>query len=62
MSGLLLAVVGLLLVVGGKWGVGRWPGDIVIERKNVSVYIPVATSIVISIVLTVVANLLLKRQ
>ncbi len=62
MSGLLLAVVGLLLVVGGKWGVGRWPGDIAIERKNVSVYIPVATSIVISIVLTVVANLLLKRQ
>jgi hypothetical protein len=60
--GLLLAVVGAALVLGGKLGLGRLPGDIVVERKNFTFSFPIVTSIVISIVLTVLVNLLLRRR
>lgn len=57
----LLIIVGLLLVaVGALWpwisrlGLGRLPGDIVIERGSFTFYVPVVTSIVISLVLTLV--------
>jgi hypothetical protein len=60
--GLLTAVVGLLIVLGQKLGLGRLPGDVVLERKNVSVSFPIMTSIVISIVLTVLANVFLNRR
>ncbi len=60
--GVLLAVVGVALLIAGKLGLGRLPGDIVIERKNFSLYVPIVTSIVVSIVLTLLANLLFKRR
>lgn len=60
--GLLTALVGVVLVIANKLGLGRMPGDIVIERKNVRVYFPIVTSIVVSIVLTILANLLLRRR
>jgi hypothetical protein len=60
--GVLLAVVGVALVLGGKLGLGRLPGDILIERKGSSFHFPIVTSIVVSIVLTVLANLLLRRR
>jgi hypothetical protein len=61
-GGVLLAVVGVVLLVASKLGLGRLPGDLVIERKNFRLYVPVVTSIVISLVLTVLANLLLNRR
>lgn len=60
--GVLLAVVGVVVLIAGKLGLGRLPGDIVIERKSFGLYFPVVTSIVISIVLTVLANLFLNRR
>jgi hypothetical protein len=60
--GVLLAVVGLVILIAGKLGLGRLPGDIVLERKSFRLYFPVVTSIVVSIVLTVLANLLLNRR
>ena len=60
--GLILAALGVVFVVGGKLGLGRLPGDLVIERKEVKVYVPIVTSIVISLVLTLLANLLLRRR
>jgi hypothetical protein len=60
--GVLLAVMGVVLVLGSKLGLGRLPGDIVIERKNLRVYFPIVTSIVISLVLTLLANLFLRRR
>ena len=60
--GVILAAVGLGLVAFGKLGLGRLPGDVVIERKNLKVYFPVATSIIVSVVLTLLANLLLRRR
>jgi hypothetical protein len=60
--GLSAVVVGAVMVALGKLGAGRLPGDILIERKNLKVYIPVVSSIVISVVLTVLANLWLRRR
>jgi hypothetical protein len=60
-----LIILGVVLIVAGllwpwltRLGVGRLPGDIVIERDNFRVYIPVTTSIVISVVLSLLLWLL----
>lgn len=67
--GRFLVVLGAIAVVAGAvlmlapripW-LGRLPGDIVINRGPVSVYFPLATSVVISIVLTVLLNLFWRR-
>jgi hypothetical protein len=52
--GLLVLVVGLLWPVLGKIGLGRLPGDIVIEREGGSFYFPIVTCLIISAVLSVV--------
>jgi hypothetical protein len=57
--GLLLLLVGLLWPLLARLGLGSLPGDIVVQRDNSTFYFPLATSIVISIVLTVVLNLTL---
>lgn len=53
MLGAVVAAVGLLFMLADKipW-LGRLPGDIIVRRKNFTFYFPVATSILISIVLT----------
>lgn len=53
--GLLLAVIGLVLILAGRFGLplGRMPGDIAYRGKNVSFYFPLGTSIIISIVLSI---------
>ncbi|MCX7707567.1 MAG: DUF2905 domain-containing protein [Anaerolineae bacterium] len=54
-----LLILGLLLVAIGKLpGLGRLPGDIVIQRENLTVYIPLGTMLLVSLVLTLVLNLL----
>jgi hypothetical protein len=52
--GLVLIVVGMLWPLLAKSGLGRLPGDIVIERGNFRLYLPFATSLIISLVLTAV--------
>jgi len=51
--GIILAVIGGLILLAGKvsW-IGRLPGDILIQKKNVTFYFPLATSILVSIALT----------
>jgi hypothetical protein len=56
-----LVVLGLALVLLGlawpwlaKLGLGRLPGDIVIQRENVRIYVPLATSLVVSVVASLV--------
>ena len=58
--GLLLAVAGGLLLLAGRFGLplGRLPGDVTYRGKHVSVYFPLGTSIVISVVLSLVFWLL----
>jgi hypothetical protein len=58
LGGGLIAVTGLLLFLLGRLGLGRLPGDIFIERENISFYFPLATMIVVSIILTLIINLI----
>lgn len=59
--GLLLVVVGGVLVVGGRLGLGRLPGDLRFGSGGTRVYVPLASSLLVSVVLTVVLNLLFRR-
>jgi hypothetical protein len=52
--GLGLVVLGLVWPLLTRLGLGRLPGDIVIERENFRLYLPLATSLIISLVLSVV--------
>ena len=60
--GLVIAGVGLLFTLGGKipW-IGRLPGDIYIRRKNFTFYFPLATSLLISIILTLIFMLFRRK-
>lgn len=61
---ILIGVVILILGVAWPWiqklGLGRLPGDIVFERENVRIYIPIVTMLLISIVLSAVLWLIRK--
>jgi hypothetical protein len=52
LTGLGLVVLGLLWLVGERLGLGRLPGDIVIERDNFRFYMPLMTSLIVSVVLS----------
>ena len=56
-----LAVVGLVLLVAAKVGVERLPGDLVIKRDGVTVYVPIGLMIAISVIATIVLNLLARK-
>jgi hypothetical protein len=47
--GLALVVLGLVWLAGERLGLGRLPGDIVIERDGVRIYIPLMTSLIVSV-------------
>ncbi|MFB6271650.1 MAG: DUF2905 domain-containing protein [Salinibacter sp.] len=51
---------GLVLLLGRVFDLGNLPGDLVYEGDNVRVYIPIATMIVLSLVLTLLLNLALR--
>ncbi len=62
LTGTLLIFVGIaVLLLEHVPGLGKLPGDLVIRRGNWTLYIPIATSILLSVVLTVLLNLLLRR-
>ena len=52
--GVILVVVGLAWPWLAKLGLGRLPGDIVIERENFRFYFPITTMILISLVLSLI--------
>jgi hypothetical protein len=59
-GGVLLAL-GLLVVLMSKIpGLGRLPGDILIKRENVTIFIPLGTMILVSVVLTLLLNLIAR--
>jgi hypothetical protein len=60
--GLLVALAGVVLVLVGRvpW-VGRLPGDIHIQRGNFTFYFPLATSLLLSVVLTLIFYLVGRR-
>ena len=60
--GLLIVLIGLVLLLVGRTHVpiGRLPGDIVYRGKHTTFYFPLATSIVISVVLSLVLYLIAR--
>ena len=60
--GLLIVLAGVVLLLVGRvpW-IGRLPGDIHIQRGNFTFYFPLATSLLVSVVLTLVFYLLGRR-
>jgi len=57
-GGIILFAIGGLVFLASKFGIplGRLPGDIRIERENFTFYFPLASSILISVVLTIIIN------
>ena len=47
-----LLLVGLIIFAAERFGLGRLPGDIVIERENFTLYLPITTSILVSLLLS----------
>ena len=68
--GRILLVVGVLVtLVGGALALGlripflgQLPGDITIDRENVRVFVPLGTMVVLSLILTVILNLLNRSR
>jgi Protein of unknown function (DUF2905) len=58
--GLLLVVVGAALLLAGRFGLplGRLPGDIAFRGRNVSIFVPLGTSLLLSVVLSLAFYLL----
>lgn len=64
--GKMIAMFGaLMMAVGlGLWLLARWapsgglPGDVVVRRPGLVIYVPIATALLISLILTLVLNLL----
>ena len=52
--GAILLLFGLFWPYLSKFGLGRLPGDIVIERGNFRFYFPITTSVVLSLILSVI--------
>jgi Protein of unknown function (DUF2905) len=61
LAGAVLLVIGGAIWLAGKapW-LGNLPGDIRIQRENVSCFFPLATMILVSVVLTIVVNIVLR--
>ena len=60
--GVFISITGLLVILAAKLGLGRLPGDIVVERKNVSFYFPIMTCLILSAVLTLILWLFNGRR
>jgi hypothetical protein len=62
MVGVVVAVLGgVLMLVGQVPWLGRLPGDISIERGNFRLYAPIATMLLLSLIVTIVLSLLARR-
>lgn len=58
-AGAVMFIAGLILQYAGR--LPRLPGDILIERPNLTVFIPIGTMILVSVVLTLLLNILSRR-
>jgi len=58
--GLILLVLGEILILGQKFGLGKLPGDIFIQKGNFTFFFPIVTCIIISLILTIISNIFRK--
>jgi len=60
--GLIIVIIGLILTFGPKISyIGRLPGDIYYKKDNFVFYFPLATSILVSIILSLIIYLFFRR-
>jgi ribose/xylose/arabinose/galactoside ABC-type transport system permease subunit len=62
--GVVIALLGALMLLLHKTGVnvpGRLPGDIIIQKRNFTIYFPITTSIVLSILLSIILYFVMRR-
>lgn len=59
--GLVFIIVGLLFLVFPKMHLFRLPGDIVIKRENFVFIFPIASGVIISVILSVICNLIFRK-
>ncbi len=64
--GVVLVIIGLLFLVFPRIpylnNLGKLPGDIYIKKDNFVFYFPIVTSVLISIILTIIINLILRKK
>jgi DUF2905 family protein len=53
-----LAVIGVVLLIAGKLGLGRLPGDIVIHRDGLTIFIPLGSMLLLSLVASLLLYLI----
>ncbi|MCK5545603.1 MAG: DUF2905 domain-containing protein [Desulfobulbaceae bacterium] len=58
--GIIFLVVGLLWPWMGKIPIGRLPGDIIIDRPNLKIYLPITTMLIISIIISLLSRFFRK--
>ena len=58
--GIIFLIIGLLWPWMSKMPIGRLPGDIVIDRPNLKIYIPITTMIIISIIISLLSRFFRK--
>ncbi|MDQ6682104.1 MAG: DUF2905 domain-containing protein [Chloroflexota bacterium] len=59
--GTLIVILGVMSVLGIRLPFGRLPGDIAIEGRNGSLFIPITSMLVVSVVLSVIVTILFRR-
>jgi hypothetical protein len=61
--GAVIALVGVVLIVAERFGLrlGRLPGDIAVERDRFKLYVPLGTSLILSVILSLVLWLVGRR-
>ncbi|MEN1759224.1 DUF2905 family protein [Anoxynatronum sibiricum] len=59
--GLVLFLIGCCTLLANRMGLGRLPGDFMLQRKNITMYFPLATSLLVSLLLTILLNLFFRR-
>lgn len=61
-AGIVLIIVGVLIAVASRVGIplGRLPGDIFVQGKSSSCFMPIASMLVLSLLLTIILNILIR--
>jgi hypothetical protein len=60
-AGAVIVVLGMLFMVADKVPLGRLPGDLHFGSGRFKIYIPIATSVLLSIIITIILNFFSKR-
>lgn len=61
-AGLMLLVAGALIYFGGRGGIGKLPGDIILKKPGYTFYFPLGTSIMVSLLLSLAIYLYYKLR